>query len=1234
MSVKSLDANDVALAGTNLIEASAGTGKTYAIATLYVRSLLETNARVENILVVTYTRAATAELRDRIRRRITQTQVALRLGTSEDISLQAYVQTRIANDDVEGDCKRLSLALRSFDQASIFTIHGFCQRCLQESAFESGTSFESEFEADDRQLAAEIADDFWANEMYAIDPGLFAFYQGRKLSPTELRKLAQQIIGNPDLLVLPDRVAPATVGIDDFEASFREARVCWRNEREEIVQILLGHEDLKKTSYKPEQIVDKYVPAADHLFASPSPTLIEEEHFLRRLTTEALASGKGTRRGKKAPRHEFFDLASAVVKASEAAAASFEGELIALQLRLVDYVREQNSSRKDSRATLSFDDLLLQLRAALRDGEPGELFTGALAERYPIALIDEFQDTDPVQYEIFRRIYFRGSEATVGRTLFLIGDPKQAIYGFRGADLFTYFKARSDAEDRTHTLATNYRSSPAMVAAVNTVFSHPKDAFLYPELEFTPVAHSPFASDVLADAETKSAALEILVLDRKRDDGSDFTKRNKQGEPGAVSKGLVDPLCSERIAGEIVRLLESDATIDDRAVLPGDIAVLVRTNQQARNVQEALRALSVPSVLESDSSVFETNEATELSRVLHAIAFPGNRSAIRSALATDLLGHSGNDLARLREDERGWETALYGFRRWHDTWAQRGFFPAYSQMMLESNVAARLLTRQGGERAMTNLGQLAELLQERALQANSGPQVLCGWLETLRVDKAARGAAGEAAQLRLETDAASVTVVTVHKSKGLEYGIVYCPFLWQGQSTKRQRARVVRFHDQDDSSKLKLDIGSDELEEHKHQFNRETLAEDLRLLYVALTRARHRCSVVCGVVSSFGSSALAYLLLRQDNLDTSWEGLQAFGKNLERLEDAELWAALAPLAERGVGVRRLAPYTGPNYEGVVHGGKSLAGRIANRNLASTWRTSSFTGLTRNADSDYDHDARNAVSTSEATAEGLGARITMASVPAGAHPGQMLHHIFEHMDFADARNEGSNSDPMITCIADSLAAFGFDSNRWLEHVVPAYHEVLLTPLASEGRKQPFCLADIAKPQRLDELEFNIPVCEGRAPFQAAALVKALQKRTAAPWSDAYLPQVQNLGFRPLTGFLKGFMDLVFVHEGRWYLMDYKSNKLGETYGDYRPEAMAQSMAEHHYYLQYHVYLVALDRYLAMRIPNYDYERHMGGVYYLFMRGMHPKAPPGTGIFFDRPTADEVKSLSNVLSGGEP
>ncbi len=443
MTIASLKANEVALAGTNLIEASAGTGKTYAIATLYVRSLLETEARVENILVVTYTRAATAELRDRIRRRITETREALRTESSEDESLQAFIDSRIAAGTVALDRKRLSLALRSFDQAAIFTIHGFCQRCLQESAFESGTAFESEFEADDRILASEIADDFWANEMFNVDPALFAYYQSQKLSPKTLRKLAQEIIGNPDLQVLPETLTN-TAGasdIEDFASCYANAQKCWSEHRDHIVDLLSSHSSLNQRSYKASQVAEKYAPAIDELFASPSATLVDGKHPVFRLTTKALAPGKGTNKGGTAPVHEFFDQAAALETANQEAAAYFEAQLLALQLRLVPYIRQENASRKAKQLTLSFDDLLLQLRAALRNGAAGDAFADAIFERYPLALIDEFQDTDPVQYEIFGRIYNRGGDATTGRSLFLIGDPKQAIYGFRNADVATYCRA-------------------------------------------------------------------------------------------------------------------------------------------------------------------------------------------------------------------------------------------------------------------------------------------------------------------------------------------------------------------------------------------------------------------------------------------------------------------------------------------------------------------------------------------------------------------------------------------------------------------------------------------------------------------------------------------------------------------------------------------------------------------------------------------------------------------------
>jgi len=1232
--------------GTNLIEASAGTGKTYAIATLYVRSLLETKARVENILVVTYTRAATAELRDRIRRRIEQTREALRLGKTSDEGLQKLVDARMKTGDIAKDRKRLTLALRSFDQASIFTIHGFCQRVLQETAFESGTAFESEFEADDKTLAAEIADDFWAREMFAIDATRFAYYQAQGLTPAPLRKLAQDIIGNPDLGVLPE--ANATNETKDpaddeamtrFEASFQRACSHWQDHRDEIVELLIASPQLNKRSYKPAQISEKYAPAIDQLLAPEAPGLVADDHALHKLSTEGLAPLKGTNKGKEPPVHDFFALASTLIADSAAVASAFEAEIMALRLRLVDYVRCESIVRKNAQSTLSFDDLLLQLRTALRKPQQGHDFAENIAASYPIALIDEFQDTDPVQYEIFRRIYYRDDGGTQDRALFLIGDPKQAIYGFRGADLFTYFRARSDAGEQCHTLATNYRSSPAMVDATNAILSSPKDTFLFEELQFSPVAHAPSAENLLDDPTTDSAALEILLLDRKRSDGSDGTQRTKPGVPKPISKERAEPRCARRIAGEIVRLLRSDATIEvegdslkeRRAVAPGDIAVLVRKNKQALLVQEALARLDVPSVLESDSSVFLTSDAVALGRVLQAIAHPSDRNAIRAALASDILGRNGNEIAALATDEDGWEQACFAFRGWHETWAKRGFYQAFSQMMSEADVASRLLSRPDGERRMTNLGQLAELLQERALLAAAGPQVLCAWLETMRVDTEARNAVGEAAQLRLETDAAAVKVVTVHKSKGLEYGIVFCPFLWEGQPTRINRQRGVRFHDESDGNHLKIDLGSDDIALHRGQASRESLAEDLRLVYVALTRAKHRCSVVCGPIASVGSSALAYLLFRNDALPTDWEALQKFAKSIETLEDSDFADRLQRHVRDGIAVRPLLEYEGEAYQQAHDNSAALASQQCHRSLSTAWRTSSFSGLTRNAEADHDHDAGVDITLGSLGDEDMGEVITMETVPAGAHPGQMLHDIFERMDFATALQEERPSEDLATVVGESLEKFGFDASRWEPTITRALGEVLGTSLNTQDSATDFRLADIPRANRLDELEFHIPIRHGDDQFRASALADALAEREASPWAPSYLDMVRNLGFRPLSGFLKGFMDLVFVHEGRWYLVDYKSNKLGTRHGDYSPESMARSMSDHHYTLQYHIYLVALDRYLRLRLPGYAYEQDFGGVFYLFIRGMHPDAPVGNGVFFDRPSATDIERLHRAFEG---
>ncbi len=1201
--MKALDPIGVSLRGTNLIEASAGTGKTYAITTLYLRALLESDLRVENLLVVTYTRAATSELRDRIRMRVAEALRALQAGRSDDLTLQALLEKRKQAEDHELDEKRLALALRSFDQASIFTIHSFCQRCLTDSAFESGADFDSEFESDDQALIDEITDDFWSKEMYAIEPGVFWHLQASGFRLADARQLCRRAVSDPDLVILPVRQASHIDDLSAFQASYEQMRSSWREQRADIVALLQARRnDLNQTTFKQDQL-DAYLLACESFVAPSVARPLPSGHALARLGTRSISAK--LKKNKRPLEHAFFELVDQFAEQSQAHAPYFEQQALALKLALVDYARSESRRRKGERRVLSFADLLIRLRAALRSAS-GSRLAERIARSFPVALIDEFQDTDPVQYEVFRRIYHGDGDAR--RALFLIGDPKQAIYGFRGADLFTYFDARNDAGERVHTLAVNYRSSPAMIAAINTTFSAVKDSFLYEELQFLPVAPAPTARNLLIDEETGSRALEILFLDTP---------------PTARSASQVQQQCTERSASEIARLLCGKASLDGRAILPGDIAVLVRENRQARAMQDALRVHGIPSVLESTDSVFMSDEATELERVLTAMIEPRNRNAVKAALATTLLGCSGNDVHALQQDEAAWDRLLAQFHGYHQSWITRGFIQAFSHMLAEQGVGARLLRRADGQRKMTNLSQLGELLQERALLGGSGPQVLVNWLHAMRTDADARLAFGESGQLRLESDDAAVKIVTIHKSKGLEYNIVFCPFVWNGKLQRGMDKKWVRFHDLEDDHAIKLDIGSEDLASHQEQSAREALAEDLRLLYVALTRARHRSSIVCGAIKSVGSSGLAYLLLRDDALVTSPSNLRAFAEGIESLDEQALYELLrtrfAAHAEL-VNLRVLPAASELRYAPTAKQGARLQARPSSRLQGRHWRSASFSSLARGADTERDHDAGALESLPAASLETAAPAIVLADFPRGAHPGQMLHHVFEHLDFYQAKPALIDEQ-----VRASLAAFGFDAKRHADTLCQAFSKILRAPLDASGLR----LADVPSSQRLDELEFQFPVCEGGSGFSAGVLAKLLEARTQPPWPASYLASVRSLPFAPLRGFLKGFVDLIFVHNERWYIVDYKSNFLGPQRTDYAQSAMAQSMAEHHYYLQYHLYLAALDRYLRLRLPDYDYETHIGGVFYLYLRGMDVGTSDFPGVFFDRPLAHEVAQLQAAL-----
>ncbi len=1219
-----LDPLTVPLTGTRLIEASAGTGKTFAITTLYVRLIVERGLRVDEILVVTYTRAATAELRDRVRLRLRQALTALdRGGAPRDPDLDALVRARLASGSEASDRLRLLAALRAFDQAAIYTIHSFCQRTLQLSAFESGTAFDLEFMTDQGPLVTQIALDFWARELYQA-PEVFVASLMRPvkpLTPTTLIGLARKAIDNRAMPILPPRPEIDAAAGARWSAARANAAAIWAEQRDDIIDLLAGSSALKANMYKEANIRAKWAPALDAMFAPGSTGAPIDFEALYKFSEAGIA--RGCKKGKQAPSHPLFALCREMVEVTE----GFPARELALLLDCMEYARSEIQTRKAAASTQSFDDLLYELRDALR-GPGGTPLASAMRLRYRAALIDEFQDTDPVQYEVFRRVYQQADPAEeLG--LFLIGDPKQAIYAFRGADVFTYMTARQDAGANSNTLATNWRSDPSLVGAVNTLFSRARTPFIFDGIEFTPVAPRPGAEDGLGGDLDGAAPLQLLFVPRE----------GRENKEGSINKSMATDELPEAIAGNIATLLNGSATLHGKPVTPADIAVLCRTNVQATDMQRALRGVAVPSVVEGDASVFDHEPAEALERVLLAMAEPGNTRAIKAALATELMGVSGDGVHALQADEEAWDGWLQKFRDWQQIWNEQGFVQAFRRMITDHDVDRRLLALVDGERRLTNLYHLGELLQAEVMTSRAGPQALLRWFELMRTDRAARAdAVGDSAQIRLESDADAVKLVTIHKSKGLEYPIVYCPFLWDGKLLRGDDAKWIRFHDPDDEDRLKLDLGGDDLAAHEALAKREALAESLRLLYVALTRARYLCTFVWGGFRDAGSSPLAYLLHQPDQFSTDPDGLERFASQVEEMSDEELIADLEELvhaADGAIALDYFAPVPVPPFAPAATTAGSLACREAKRKLEAIGRLSSFSALAstelseRVRDQAHDHDADHestAAPMPEAAAspEAPVTQVPLHDFPRGARVGQMFHHMLETIDFCDP-------DPQVVSAAAtaSLSRFGLDASLAAQ-VAPAISGVLATPLP--GTEATLTLADLPGEQRLVELEFQFPVADSSPALTPSALARAFRTRDDAPWPAGYPDRLAELGFAPLAGFLRGFADLVFVHDERWYLVDYKSNFLGPTPGDYAPARLLAPMASHHYFLQYNIYLVALHRYLGLRLRGYDYERHFGGVYYLFLRGMAASHPSGCGVFHDRPPAGFVEVLSSLV--GEP
>lgn len=1166
------------LYGTHLIDASAGTGKTYTISSLYVRLLLERGLTVNQILVVTYTKAATEDLRVRVRHMVQNSLTAFEKGEGADDFEKALVDS-ISDHDLAK--KRLIAALYNFDEAAIFTIHGFCQRMLRENSLESESLLDTELVPDLDNLLLVIAADFWRKQVEWLPESFLACYR-QKIYPQSIFYFFKKL--RPGHILMPDsgfrqldqirQSSDFGEAEKDFSVSLSKLSAAWQHVSGEVTSLLVDNDNLKKTNYNPARVL-QCLDGMENLCRSAPPVWKLFDGFAWFLP-EKLAAG--TKKGYTPPVHSFFYLCQDVFICFNDLERLFDECRISLWHEAANYCRREFDRRKARKNVFTYDDLLEKLQQALV-GPQGKRLIRLIGERYPAALIDEFQDTDPVQYDIFSSLYKPDSE----KLLYIIGDPKQAIYSFRGADIFAYLRAIKDT-GLPFTLNQNYRSEPDLVRAVNILFSSAEKPFVYDEIAFKPVSAARKNDRIfLQVAENSQSPFQVWQIMRKPYETKPLDKMEAQ-------KRILASL-TEEIGSLLAQGRDGLALIGSRPLGPKDIAVLVRENREAHMVQQALSQVHIDSVIQSADDLFVSQESIQLYRVLQSMSVPANEKYLLTALGTDFFGFTCDMLVALEENEEELSSWFAVFHEHHALWLQKGFMVVFRSFLRRHNVRQQLLRFADGERRLTNVLHLGEVLNQYEYEGNCNPMELLDWF----AEKKGGAGAVEEYQLRLESDAERVQIVTIHRSKGLQYPVVFCPFSWAGA---RRKNDLLAFHLKNNDNLPALDIGSNERDLYLEWLKEEELAENMRLLYVALTRAVHRCYLFWGSFKGAETSALARILHagRGEKIVAGYKSLSddEISRDLAEVSGKSDGAIELVFAESDICQQdKVAEDILENLSCPVFNGKPVVVKVASFSAVSSTGGSAANRHIQQAGTDGTDDK------------------TIFSFPKGAGPGLFMHDIFEHLDFAALEKDRQSCRDLV---GKKLAEYRYD-HVWLDAVFSMVENVLRTPLLPGGC---FSLQQIPYDHRLNELEFYFPLAQ----VEAVAVEEALV-------DFGFADSAQSLKFSVGRGFLKGFIDLVVEHEGRFYLLDWKSNYLGPKIEDYCYERLKEVMVEEKYILQYLFYTLALHLYLQERLPGYHYEKHFGGVFYLFLRGVSSEKGSEYGIYHDVPKFALVDKLSRIM-----
>jgi len=1344
-----LDPITFPLHGTRLIEASAGTGKTYTIAALYLRLVLGHGGErgfsraltPPEILVVTFTNAATEELRDRIRRRLTEAAAFFTHPDDDQRGVDDFLKTLRSQYPEESwplNGRLLENAAQWMDEAAIHTIHSWCQRMLRQHAFESGSLFYLKLSVNDDKLFEDAVCDYWRSHFYNRTVEEISELKSMVAisTPQELLKKVMPLIR------LNEESAPAgrsTFKIPDPFDLLKErrqlietARLTWASDFNSAVELLRrvqADKTLKGNQYSSTSL-EKWLEELRSWVKENGPFPCDK--VIQKFSTTGLNGAVA--KNRTAPSHPAFDAFDTLLaQFSKNKYLSSPGTFAYL---LYSYaaaeIRKRVDRVKERLALVGFDDMLNRLDGALcRPGDNS--LAEVIGNQYPVAMVDEFQDTDPVQYRIFSRIYLNKP----GKGFFMIGDPKQAIYAFRGADIYTYLTARSDCQGNLYTLERNFRSSLAMVEAVNRMFSyaainpetHPDGPFLFKDkIPFEPVsAQGVDAQFVVHEQEGGRAGITLCHLNQQLP----LRKTGREGYIELMAKAFADKIVhllnlaahNPPRAGFILPDLEikelgeekppselslpeaqpcSGFTVCDnkevpvdkireiKPLCPSDVAILVRNFHEADAIRSALAMRNLRSVYLSDSdSVFESEEAFSLLYILRGCSEPANEPFLRAALAAPILALPLYQLDELNQDEVAWENQVDRFRNYLSMWQHQGVLPMVRALLFDFGIPSRLLSEPSGERKLTNLLHLSEILQ-RAASNLDGEQALIRWFAKELKEQNSSDESEERV-LRLESDDELIRVVTIHKSKGLEYPLVFLPFICTFREVTA-RNQVVRYHDIDGALHIVANPEKGDLAEA----DQERLAEDMRMLYVAVTRSRYACWIGLGVMgrivaaggekSELHRSAPGYLLagdrailtadlqekladLKGQCPSIAIESLPLMsrqGSEVERYEQKISQATLGP-ARRFTGKipsqwwissysailsGAQMPSSSPFIESGIGAGAQMPTSSGFRESgigAAAQMPSSSPFIEAGADNTLitaplspAHDQLQEYSSEpSSSAEINPSERTIHTFPRGAEPGTFLHDLMEW-----AAREGFDrirSDHQYLLSKIKLLSSRRGWEEWAEFLTEWLHKVLQIPLPVPPE-----LKSTVSTNQIILSELSSDHCQAEMEFMFAAErvdTRVLDEALHA----AILPGMVRpvLKQNRLNGMLKGFIDLLFCYNGQYFVMDYKSNYLGDSIKAYDRNAMNHALLEHRYDLQYLIYTVALHRLLKSRLGSrYDYHKDVGGVIYLFMRGLNLDSPgsdghelnldsPGSdghGVYFDKPPFDLIDMVDNCFSGG--